>query len=176
MRRIAWLMGFLFVATASAEDKGTVVEIDGLRSKAPASWKEEAPANKMRYAQFKLKGDGGDAELVIFTGLGGGAKANVDRWKKQFVPPTGKTIDDVCKVEEMKLEGRSATYVDISGTYLFKNPPFDPNAKEERKPEYRMLAIYLDGKNDVYQIKLTGPAKTVEAQKKTFDEWVKAFK
>jgi hypothetical protein len=173
MRRAAWLVSFLFVATACAADKESVVEIDGLKSKAPADWKEEPPANRMRYAQFKV----GDAELVIFKGLGGGAKQNITRWKGQFEPPEGKTIDDVAKVEEFKFGGASpAAYLDISGTYKFKNPPFDPNAKEERKPNYRMLAIYIDGKNDVFQIKLTGPAKTVDAQKKAFDEWVKAFK
>ncbi len=172
MRRAAWLMGILFVAPISAADKESVVEIDGLKSKAPSAWKEETPANKMRYAQFKV----GDAELVVFKGLGGGAKNNITRWKGQFEPPKDKTIDDVSKVEEFKFNGTTASYLDVSGTYKFKNPPFDPNAKEERKPDYRMLAIYIDGKNDVYQIKLTGPAKTVEAQKKAFDEWVKAFK
>jgi hypothetical protein len=165
-------MGFLFVATVSAADKEVVVEIDGLKSKAPAAWKEEPPANKMRYAQFKV----GDAELVIFKGLGGGAKNNITRWKGQFDAPEGKTIDDVSKVEEFKFGAGTATSLDVAGTYKFKNPPFDPNAKEERKANYRMLAIYIEGKNDVYQIKLTGPAKTVEGQKKAFDEWVKAFK
>jgi hypothetical protein len=177
MRRFAWLTGLLFVAAPlPAADKGTVVDVDGLRSEAPKAWKEEAPANKMRYAQFKIPGTGGDAELVIFKGLGGGARANVDRWKKQFVPPEGKKIDDVCTVTDIKFGTSAAVSVDISGTYVFKNPPFDPNAKEERRPDYRMLAIYIDGKNDVWQIKLTGPAKTVEAQKKAFDEWIKAFK
>jgi len=177
MRRVAWLTGLLlFVAPLPAADKGTVVEVDGLRSESPKAWKEEAPANKMRYAQFKIPGTGGDAELVIFKGLGGGANANVERWKKQFVPPEGKKIDDVCKVEKIKFGPSEAVSVDISGTYVFKNPPFDPNAKEERKADYRMLAIYIDGKNDVWQIKLTGPAKTVEAQKKAFDDWIKNFK
>ena len=39
-----------------------------------------------------------------------------------------------------------------------------------------MLAIYYDGADNPYQIKLTGPAKTVEAYKKGFDDWVKNFK
>src|SRR4051812_41425 len=106
MRRAALLTALLVAAAAGAEDKkGTVVEVDGMRSAAPAAWKEEPPANRMRYAQFKIPGPGGDGELVIFKGLGGGAKSNVDRWKKQFTPPTGKTIDDVSKVEEMKVGG-----------------------------------------------------------------------
>ena len=188
MRRAA-LLGFMALGvlawssvtteTIAKDDKGTVVDIDGLRSTAPAAWKEEAPANKMRYVQFKLpraKDDKDDAELVIFKGLGGSAKQNVERWKAQFAPPKGKTIDDVSKVEEFKVSDRSLTYLDISGTYKFKERPFDPAAKEELKPEYRMLAVHFDGKNDVYHIKLTGPAKTIEQYKKGFDEWIKAFK
>jgi hypothetical protein len=171
--------GWAVSETGAAEDKGVVVKLDDISSKTPAEWKEEEPANKFRYAQFKLpkmKDDKQDAELVIFKGLGGGAKANVKRWKDQFTPPEGKTIDDVSKEEEIKVGGQMATRLDISGTYLFKARPFDPNSKPEPMANYRMVAIYLDGKDNIYQIKLTGPAKTVEAYKKGFDDWVKAFK
>ena len=131
----------------------------------------------MRFAQFRIKGkDAEDAELVIFKGLGGGAKQNVERWKGQFIPPDGKTIDDVAKVSDVTLGGKKAVRLDVSGTYKFKAAPFDPNSKEERKPGYKMVAIYFDGPNDVYQIKLTGPAKTVEKYKPGFDDWLKALK
>ena len=190
MRRVApfALLAFGVLACSSAptetnakddKDKGTVVELDGLRSKAPAEWKEEAPANQMRLTQFKLpksKDDKYDAELVIFKGLGGSAKQNVERWKAQFAPPKGKTIDEASKVEEFKVSDRPVTYLDISGTYKFKARPFDPKAEEETRADYRMLAVQIDGKNEVYQIKLTGPAKTIEKYKKGFDEWLKAFK
>jgi len=159
-----------------AEEKGAVVDLDGIKAPAPASWKEEAPSNKMRFAQFRLPGKDGDAELVIFKGLGGGAKQNVERWKGQFIPPEGKTADDVAKVSDITIGGKKAVRLDISGTYKFKAAPFDPNAKEERKPHYKMVAIYFDGPQDVYQIKLTGPEKVVDGHLKEFDDWIKAFK
>ena len=162
-----------------AEGKGVVVRMDGLQSRAPADWKEEAPSNRMRYAQFRLprvKGDEHDAELVIFKGLGGSAEANIRRWKEQFQPPAGKTIDDIAKVEKIKVGDRPALYLDVRGTYLFKAQPFNPNAKAEQRPNSRMLAVHLDGKNDVYHIKLTGPANTVTHYKQGFDDWLKAFK
>jgi hypothetical protein len=165
--------------TTAAEDKGVVVKLDDISSKTPAEWKEEEPSNRMRFAQFRLpkaKNDKLDAELVIFKGLGGGPDANVKRWKDQFVPPEGKKIDDVSKVEEIKVGGLKATQLDVAGTYLFKARPIDPNDKAEPRPNYRMVAIYLEGKDNIYQIKLTGPAKTVEHYKKGFDDWVKAFK
>lgn len=195
MRR---LIGFMVLAFAAAvcslsasatnaadgdkeKEKGTgvVVDLDGLQATTPGNWKEEKPANKLRYMQFRLakKGDDkDDAELVIFKGLGGGSKANIQRWKDSFVPPEGKTIDDVAKVEEIKIGGRPATLVDIHGTYKVKLQPFNPRSKVEQKANYRMLAIYYDGSDNPYQIKLTGPAKTIEVYKKGFDGWVKSFK
>ena len=191
MRRILGFVVLAFLAqacgpsagesTAADNDKGkgVVVDLDGLKSQAPADWKEEEPSNRMRYLQFRLpkKGDDKDnAELIVFKGLGGDAQANVKRWKDQFVPPEGKTIDEAAKVEEIKIGGHPATYLDMRGSYLFKFPPFDPNAKVQKKPDYRMLAIHFEGPKDVYHIKLTGPAKTVEAYKKGFDDWLKNFK
>jgi hypothetical protein len=164
---------------ADKEGKGTVVELDSLRSTAPADWKEEEPSNRMRFNQFRLpkKGDDKhDAELVIFKGLGGSARDNIKRWKGLFTPPEGKEIDDVAKVEEIKIGGHEATFLDVRGTYLMKTRPFDPSDKGEKRPDYRMLAIHFDGPKDVYHIRMVGPAKTIEAYKKGFDEWVKGFK
>ena len=144
MRRILGFVVLAFLAqacgpsagesTAADNDKGkgVVVDLDGLKSQTPTDWKEEEPSNRMRYLQFRLpkKGDDKDnAELIVFKGLGGDAQANVKRWKDQFVPPEGKTIDEAAKVEEIKIGGHPATYLDMRGSYLFKFPPFDPNAK-----------------------------------------------
>jgi hypothetical protein len=167
------------LAAADDKDKGTVVTLDGLSSRTPAEWKKEEPVGSLRFMQFSLpkaKDDKKDAELVIFKGISGAAKDNVERWKKQFQPPKDKKIDDVAKVEEFKVGDVKVTYLDVEGTYLFKFPPNDPNAKVEERPDYRMLAVQFDTPKDVYHIKLTGPAKTVEQYKKGFDDWIKAFK
>ena len=166
-------------SAAGDDKKGTVVDLDGLKSTAPAEWKDEAPANNMRFRQFKLpkvNGDKQDAELIIFKGFGGTAKANIQRWKEQFIPPAGKRIEDVSEVKEMKAGDADLTYLDVKGTYLFKARPIDPADKAERRPDYRMLAVHFEGKMNIYHIKLVGPAKTVEHYKKGFDDWLKAFK
>jgi hypothetical protein len=190
MRRASWFalppaaalaFGLALAPTPAArgDDKGVVVDMDGLRSRAPAGWKEETPGNRMRYAQFRLPKQGddkADGEVVVFKGLGGSAKDNVKRWKGMFQPPAGKSIDDVAKVEEIKIGGRDAVYLDISGTYKYKAKPIDPDSKAEKRPDYRMLAVQWDGPKNQYQIRVTGPAKTVEHYKKGFDEWLKGFK
>ena len=114
------------------------MDLDGLKSAPPSTWKEEAPSNQMRLAQFKLpkvKGDADDAELVIFKNAGGNVRDNVTRWKGQFTPPEGKAIDDVAKVTEIKIGGRDATLLDIHGTYLYKRRPFDPAERGEKRPD-----------------------------------------
>jgi hypothetical protein len=158
--------------------KGTEVNLDGLKATTPANWKKEEPSNKLRWMQFRVPGpkdDKADADLSIGNQISGGADGNLARWKGQFIPPEGKKIDDVAKVEEIKIGDRKATYLDVQGTYKYKDPK-DFMAAEERRPDYRMLAVYFDGKDNTYTIKFVGPAKTVEEAKKGFDEWLKAFK
>ena len=179
MRPAAWLMvvavGALAACGGRAADdaKGVEVDLDGLKATTPADWKKEEPSNQFRWMQFRIpkaKDDKEDAELAISKGLGGGSDANIARWKGSFKPPAGKTPDDASKVEEIMIGGMKAQYLDISGTYTA------PFSKAAPQPDYRMLAVYFDGKDNAYTFKLVGPAATVEAAKKGYDEWLKAFK
>jgi hypothetical protein len=190
MKRAGWLIamtGGILVLGSSAvvlragDDKGTVVEIDGLKSPVPASWVAEKPTSKLRVAQFRVpraKEDPQDAELVIFyfEGQGGGVEDNVKRWKAMFFPPRGKTIDDVSTIEKMKAGDVPVTVLDVHGTYKYKKAPIVPDNQAELRPNYRMLAAYFGSKNGPYFIRLVGPAATVEQNKKGFDAWLKNFK
>ena len=172
----------LFAKVACAENKGPVTEIDGLKSKTPDTWKQQEPNSSMRAYHFiipKEKGDEHDAELIVFffgRGGGGGVKANITRWKGLITPPEGKTIDDVAKVEEMKVGEVKVTVFDASGTYTHKTRPADPNDKGEKRDNYRLIGVVFESPNGPYFIRLAGPAKTVEANKKGFDNWLKNFK
>lgn len=164
------------VVAAEEKGKGSVVSLDGLQSRTPGDWKEEAPLGSLRFKQFLVphaKDDKSDGELVIFK-AGGGARANVERWKGQWAPPEGKKIADVAVVSEMKIAGKPAVLLEIEGTY--RTAPFDPKHKGAQLPGYRMLAVYFEGPDNPYQIKFTGPSKTVGEHKKAFEDWLKAFK
>lgn len=157
---------------------GVTVELGGLKSTTPKSWKEVAVQNPMRLKQFTVPGKDGEAELVIFyfgQGEGGSVQANVDRWKKQFQPPEGKTLDQVSKTETLKLPTTQATLLDVAGTYMFKARPMDPGPGEPRA-NYRMLAAVLESPKGNYFIRLVGPEKTVDKSRKEFTGWLKAFK
>ena len=127
MRHASWLIVLAIAAIpacssspAADEAKGTEVDLDGLKATTPASWKKEDPSNNFRWMQFripKVKDDKEDAELAISKGLGGGANPNVERWKASFKPPAGKSADESAKVEEIKIGGQKATYLDVSGTF-----------------------------------------------------------
>ncbi|MSR31760.1 MAG: hypothetical protein EXR99_09670 [Gemmataceae bacterium] len=170
------LAGMVGVATAADEGK-VVVVIEGLKSVAPAEWKEEPVSNRMRYAQFVLpkeKGDDRNGEVIIFKGLGGSAKANIDRWVGMFKTADGDKIKNP-KVKEIKVAGVPSAYLDVNGTYLFKTAPFDPNAKAMAMENYRMLAVHVEGET-IYHIRLVGPAKTVAKYAPGFDKWLESFK
>lgn len=175
MSSITLVLASLFAAAPAPAP----VELGGLKSTPPAAWKEAPVASPMRLKQFTVPGKTGDAELVIFffgQGQGGSAQANLDRWKQQFQPPAGKTLDDVSKVTTAKIgKAAKSTTLDISGTYLFKASPMAPGEPEPR-PNHRMLAVVLETEKGNYYIKLTGPAPTIEQNKKAFDGWLKAFK
>jgi hypothetical protein len=188
MRRtlgLAALVLAVAVCAAGAADekkKGTAVTLDGMTSTTPGAWVKTRPKGTMRIVEFRLpkvKDDKVDADLAVFSS-GGTTKQVVDRWKDQFTPPKGKKIADVAKVREMKVGGLKATYLQIEGTY--KAPPFDPkfgdfkSRKLKAWPEFRMLAVQVNGSEKNYQIKLIGPAKTVEHYRKGFEDWLKGFK
>lgn len=156
------------------------VELAGMKSTAPKSWKEEPPANTMRVTQFKLpkaEGDAEDAELAIFyfKGGSGGVEANLERQVKKF-KPAGGTEKVEAKTEKIKVGKIDATFQDVKGVFLSKFPPFAPNAKITEKENYRQLYVIFTTEGGDYYMTLLGPAKTVAAHEKEFQEFLKNFK
>src|SRR5690606_38101055 len=80
--------------------KTTEVAVGEMKIQVPEEWEVRPPSSDMRLAELVIPGPGGDAELAVFRfpGGAGGVQANIDRWKGQFQPPEGKSIDDVTEV------------------------------------------------------------------------------
>lgn len=142
----------------------------------PKEWEKGQASSPMRMAQYTLPGPGGDAELVVyrFKGGAGGVDENVARWKGQFQPPEGKSIDDVSKVETVDVGDLKVTMVDISGHFVAAVRPGAPAKHDE--PDYRMLAAIVEGSGDPFFLKATGPAKTLEVWAAPFRTMVEALK
>lgn len=142
----------------------------------PKEWEKGQPSNPMRIAEFVIPGPGGDAELVVyrFKGGAGGVDANIARWKGQFQPPEGKSIDDVTKLGTVEVGDLKATTVDISGRYVAAVRPGAPETVD--KPDQRMLAAIVEGSGDPFFFKGTGPDKTLAVWSDAFTAMVKSIK
>src|SRR5262245_9338067 len=91
MRRMLITVTFFALSlSVQADDKGTTVELDGLKSTAPTAWKKQESTSSMRVAQFKItksEGDPEDTEMIVFffgKGGGGDVEGNMKRWKGLF--------------------------------------------------------------------------------------------
>jgi len=144
-----------------------------LSFKVPEGWIEEQPSSGMRKAQFRLPGDGGnDAELAVFSGIGGSVEQNVDRWINQFSRPDGSSLGDSAEIIHREVHGMRVTLVDASGTYTGSMSTM--NAGGGAKDDYRLLAAVIETPSAPWYLKLTGPCKTVDRWESAFMEYVES--
>jgi len=157
--------------------RGDIVELGSLKSRVPADWVEEIPYNARSYKQYRLEPIDDDKEYaqvtIRFLGKGKGdtAAAYVERWKRRFLPPEGKTMHEAAKVRQLRVNGAAATCLDLRGD--FKEIPGDDATP---RANFRLLGVYLDTPKGPYITDLFGPADTVGFYRKEFQDWVKAFK
>ncbi|MEZ4448597.1 MAG: hypothetical protein R3B09_03880 [Nannocystaceae bacterium] len=149
---------------------GTVRQetLGGLTMELPTEWTAQPPRSSMRLAEFIVPGPGGDVELAVyrFPGGAGGTEANISRWKGQFTPPEGKTIEDVTQVDVQERAPLKITRVDITGTNVAEAMPGAGDRRNE--PDSRMLAAIIEGAGDPFFLKAAGPSATL-------DLWAPAF-
>lgn len=175
---IAATMSLLIFTDVSGQDSGTPVKIGALKAATPADWKKEKPANLLRSYQFKLPGekDQPSPEVAVFPEINPNPDKSFPKWKAQFVPPEGKTVDDICKVGKWDVKGATVTYLDAIGAWKYKERPQDPSSREMLLDNYRVVWVIVAEKDEATMIRLSGPAEAVDKQFKTFEEWVKSLK
>ena len=143
----------------------------GVRWTAPAGWKAEA-ARPMRAATYSIPlaaGDQGVAECVVNyfgPGQGGGVDANVERWRGQVQGADGKPA--TAKVDKRTVRGIPVTTIDASGAYTGMGGPMMAGSKPVAG--YRLIGAIVEGPGGSVFFKLTGPAKTIAAQQKNFEQ------
>ena len=176
------IAGFLLLASAMTcfadEPKADVVKLDKFSSATPVDWKSEKPQNRLRSHQFRLPGakDAKDAEIFIFPDLTKTVNENFTRYMEMFVPPDGKTVEDIAKIQKFEVGKVKVNMLDIEGTWLYKERPFDPKSKQENRPNSRVISVIFSTDDGNYLIRLSGPAATVNQHYKGFVEWIKGFK
>jgi hypothetical protein len=183
MHRLSFLVlagGLIFASgglrppLARAEDK-VVVKLVKLSAPAPTEWKKEKPANLLRKYQFKLPGakDHPDAELVVM-GESKAAEKMFPGWKASFVPPDGKTTDDIAKTAKWEVPGAKVDVLDVTGTWKYKERPLDK--KETLLDDWRVIWVVVEEKDETHYFRLSGPEATVYQHAKAFEKWVRSFK
>jgi len=129
----------------------------------------------MRRAQYRVPGPAGDAECVVFyfgPGQGGDASSNARRWASQFRPSDGRDSAAALKTSEFQVGDLKVTTVDVEGTYLGGMG----GAATGGKPDHRLVGAIVAGPDANWFFKLTGPAKTVAAQKGAFEGMIRSLK
>lgn len=142
----------------------------------PESWVDEPPANLMRQAQFRVPGDAGDGQCVVYyfgAGQGGTPAANAERWADQFEQPDGGSSRDVLATEETEVNGMPALMVEVSGTYK-EGGMMMTGAPEEQRPDYMLLGAVVQGPDANWFFKFTGPQDTVRANAEQFKALVQS--
>lgn len=154
------------------------VKVGALKATTPDNWKALDKPGMMRSLQFtvpKADGDKEDADISVFElKAAGTVEQNLKRQLAKFAPAEGKDKVEE-KVEKIKVGGNDATYQDVKGTFLKK--PFPMAEKATPMAGYRQLYVVWENKDgEQFYIWLLGPEKTVEANKKAFDEFLKGLK
>ena len=169
----------LSAATALAADAGTTVELDSLKSAAPAGWKKEEPTamqknfRKYQFRIAKADGDKEDAEVVVFffgAGGGGTKDANLQRWKGQFKTSDGKPA--AAQEAKRTVNGLPVSTVDTSGEYSGMGGPM---TTAPTVSGYRLLGAIIEAPGGMLFIKFTGPIKTVAANQQKFEQLLASF-
>lgn len=169
----------LFAASQDkTKDKDAVIKVGNLKAPPPAEWKKEKPANLLRSYQFRLPevNDLPGAEVAVFPESHPNPEKSFPRWKGQFIPPEGKTVDDISKTTKWDLKGATVTVLDLTGTWKYKERPQDPASKEMLLEGYRVIWVIVAEKEEATHIRLSGPATSVAKYAKGFEDWVKSLK
>jgi len=165
---LAAASALLCISAAAVAEEQETIRVSEFTFKYGEPWLRQQANSPMRAGQFLYEHeetDLGQIELVIFhfgAGQGGGVQANVDRWLGMFEgSPESST-------EEREADGRKVTVLSATGTYMESaGGPFSGN--KTARPDYTMLAAILPSEQGDVFLRLTGPAKAVEAMKEAFD-------
>lgn len=180
MRSVAAVVVLFSCSLLAAGDKSVKVKLGRLSAEAPAEWKSEKVANRLRSYQFRIageKGGPGDAELIVMPESDPKAEKVFPRWKASFVPPEGKAADEIGKIGKIEgVRGAKIDVLDCYGTWKYKERPFDPKSKEELKDEYRVIWAIVNDDDEACHLRLSGPKETVDKQYPAFEKFLKSLK
>jgi hypothetical protein len=161
-------------ASPGVVDVGSPASGGSLTWTVPAGWQSEPPPSPMRRAQYRVAGEGGPAECLVFyfgPGQGGDPASNAQRWASQFTSGTAGGAAPLT-TSTTKVGTLPVTLVEVKGTYLGGMG----SDSGQPKPGYQLLGAVVEAPDGNWFFKLTGPAATVEGQRASFQALVQSLR
>jgi hypothetical protein len=160
---IAVALGGVGASSAWSADEFSV---GGLAFTAPAGWRRVPPPSPMRKAMFRVENpSGGSDGAVTFyhfgPGRGGGAEANLARWRRQFTEPPDR-LD--ARIETTELGGHRVHLFRAAGTFLSGAP----GGPKTELPNYGFLGAIIEGPGGDVFIRLVAPGPLADMAEPAF--------
>ena len=157
---------------AVAQPKATTIKLNKLSAPAPAGWVSEKPKYTLRSYQFRVPGDkdGPAGEFIVMPDSNPKVEKVFPTWKASFLP------DAVAKESKLDVKGATVKVLDVTGTWRYKERPFDKTSKEEERVDYRVVWAVIAEKDEATHVRLSGPKAVVDKQYAAFEGWLKALK
>ena len=159
-------------AAQAPAPKVTTIKLNKLSAPPPAGWVSEKPKYTLRSYQFAVPGvkEAPAGEFIVMPESDPKAEKMFPRWKAQFQPGAE------AKESKLALKDATAELLDVSGTWKYKERPFDPKSKEEEKVDYRVVWAVVVEKDEATHVRLSGPKAVVDKHYPAFEAWLKALK
>lgn len=144
----------------------------GLRFDLPDQWQQEPPSNRMRLAQARIPGDGGEGEFALFyfgPGGGGGTEANIQRWLGQVEPEPGTEPER----ETLEVGDELTAHTVLARGTVTPSPMSMQGGNPEPQPGQMLLGAVVEGPGGPWFFKVTGPAETIEPYREEFFRMVR---
>ena len=127
--------------------------------KLPEGWVELPPA-QFREGNFRIgSARASEAVLSVLPGAGGGAAANLNRWRRQMGRPP-MSAEEMGALGTVKVLGRDALLVEFTGDFV--------GMGSEARKGYKLVGLLLEDQGHGVFLKLTGPEAEVNAEKERF--------
>ena len=156
---------------AVAEEAGQAVELsapltaNGVSIALPAAWNRLEPRSSMRMLEAGIPGSGGPGEISMYyfgPGGGGGASANIERWKSQVVLDPGGP-EPVPQSRES--EGVRRTWIEIEGMVKASTIGSFPTTDQ---PDFALYGAVIEAPGGPWFLRAVGPASTMREQRQAF--------
>jgi hypothetical protein len=154
-------------STSKRADGSYEKRFGGIRFTIPAQWEEQTLSPEMQSfveAKFTIPTSAGPAELSL-TSMGGGIRANLDRWIDQVHPAPGESPAE----SALEIDGVEATWIDIRGTFQGRI-----GSGVESHENWGILGVAIPMRPRDFYLKLVGPREALSEVSHEFRDFAKS--